>query len=128
VAVIEMDVPGDSMNTLQAGFAEEFARVFDELDAATDVKAVVFASGKPDSFIAGADIRMLKEVKLASDATRLARTGHEAMQRLESFRAPVVAAIHGPCLGGGLEVALACRGRRDKTRRPSSACRKCSSD
>jgi 3-hydroxyacyl-CoA dehydrogenase / enoyl-CoA hydratase / 3-hydroxybutyryl-CoA epimerase len=111
VAVIVMDVPGESMNTLQPNFAEEFARVFDELERSTDVKAVVFTSGKSDSFIAGADIRMLKDVKLASDAVRLARTGHEAVARLESFRLPVVAAIHGACLGGGLELALACRAR-----------------
>jgi 3-hydroxyacyl-CoA dehydrogenase / enoyl-CoA hydratase / 3-hydroxybutyryl-CoA epimerase len=111
VAVIVMDVPGESMNTLQANFAEEFARVFDELERSTDVRAVVFTSGKPDSFIAGADIRMIKGVKLASDAVRMARTGHEAVARLESSRLPVVAAIHGACLGGGLEVALACRGR-----------------
>lgn len=111
VAVIKMDVPGDTMNTLQANFSEEFARVFEQIERESDVKAVVFTSGKPDSFIAGADIRMLKQVKLASDATRMARTGHEAMARLESFRLPVVAAIHGACLGGGLEVALACHGR-----------------
>jgi 3-hydroxyacyl-CoA dehydrogenase / enoyl-CoA hydratase / 3-hydroxybutyryl-CoA epimerase len=111
VAVIEMDIPGESMNTLQENFVEEFGRVFDLLDKETEIRAVVFTSGKPDSFIAGADVRMLQSVELASDAARMSRTGHAAMARLEGFRLPVVAAIHGPCLGGGLEVALACRAR-----------------
>jgi 3-hydroxyacyl-CoA dehydrogenase / enoyl-CoA hydratase / 3-hydroxybutyryl-CoA epimerase len=111
VAIVRMDVPGETMNTLQQNFAEEFTRVFDEVDRASDVKAVVFTSGKPDSFIAGADVRMLKAVKSAADAAEIARTAHRAMARLEGFRVPVVAAIHGPCLGGGLEVALACHGR-----------------
>jgi 3-hydroxyacyl-CoA dehydrogenase/enoyl-CoA hydratase/3-hydroxybutyryl-CoA epimerase len=111
VAVIRMDVPGESMNTLQANFAEEFARMFDEVDKASDVKAVVFTSGKPDSFIAGADVRMLKAVKTQSEASELARTAHRAMARVEGFRVPIVAAIHGACLGGGLEVALACHAR-----------------
>lgn len=111
VAVVRMDVPGESMNTLQSNFAEEFANVFDELDAASDVRAVVFTSGKPDSFIAGADIRMIQQVKSAAEAAELSRIGQRAMARVESFRAPVVAAIHGACLGGGLETALACHAR-----------------
>jgi len=111
VAVVRMDVPGESMNTLQPNFAEEFTKVFEDLDRSSDVKAVVFTSGKPDSFIAGADVRVLKAVKSAADAAEISRTGHRAMARLEGFRLPVVAAIHGPCLGGGLEVALACHGR-----------------
>jgi 3-hydroxyacyl-CoA dehydrogenase / enoyl-CoA hydratase / 3-hydroxybutyryl-CoA epimerase len=111
VAVVRMDVPGESMNTLQPNFAAEFARVFNDLAASSDVKGVVFTSGKPDSFIAGADVRMLKSTKTASDAAEMSRAGHEAMAQLETFGVPVVAAIHGACLGGGLEVALSCRAR-----------------
>ena len=111
VAVVRMDVPGESMNTLQQNFAEEFARVFDELEAATELRAVVFTSGKPDSFIAGADIRMIKRVQSSAEAAELSRTGQRAVARIEGFRVPVVAAIHGACLGGGLEVALACHAR-----------------
>ncbi|MEZ4221043.1 MAG: fatty acid oxidation complex subunit alpha FadJ [Polyangiaceae bacterium] len=111
VAVVRMDVPGESMNTLQQSFAEEFSRVFEELDQSSDVIAVVFTSGKPDSFIAGADVKMLGAVRTAHDARELSRAGQRGMDRLEAFRLPVVAAIHGACLGGGLEVALACHGR-----------------
>ncbi|MCC6901220.1 MAG: fatty acid oxidation complex subunit alpha FadJ [Polyangiaceae bacterium] len=111
VAVVRMDVPGETMNTLQANFSAEFAQVFDELDQSSEVRAVVFTSGKRDSFIAGADVRMIKAVKTAAEAAELSRAGQRAMARVASFRVPVVAAIHGACLGGGLETALACHAR-----------------
>lgn len=111
VAVVRMDVPGEPVNTLKISFMDEFARLFEELDRDGALKAVVFMSGKPDSFIAGADITMLQAANTAAEATELSRKGQEALERLEKFRVPVVAAIHGVCLGGGLEVALACDAR-----------------
>jgi len=111
VAVVSMDVPDETLNTLKSTFADDFARLFDELDNDNEVRAVVFTSGKPDSFLAGADINMIKGVGTAVDAAEISRIGHRAMERLESFRVPVVAAIHGACLGGGLELVLACRAR-----------------
>jgi 3-hydroxyacyl-CoA dehydrogenase/enoyl-CoA hydratase/3-hydroxybutyryl-CoA epimerase len=111
VAIVWMDVPGAKMNTLSAGFADDFDAVFDELERASDVTSVVFASGKKDSFLAGADVTMLDAVKTADEATELSRRGQEALSRIAGFSKPVVAAIHGPCLGGGLEVALACHAR-----------------
>ena len=67
------------------------------------------ASAKPDSFVVGADVGMLSRVKTAAEATAMARGGQQAMQKLEDLgkRKPVVIAIHGPALGGGLELALA---------------------
>lgn len=111
VAVLWMDVPEESVNTLRLDFADEFDHAFDELKNDASVKAIVFASKKPDSFIVGADVRMLERVKTAAEATDVSRRAQDAMNRIEELEKPVVAAIHGPCLGGGLEVALACRGR-----------------
>jgi 3-hydroxyacyl-CoA dehydrogenase / enoyl-CoA hydratase / 3-hydroxybutyryl-CoA epimerase len=111
VAVVTIDVPGESVNTLKANFAEEFGEVFDEIERDRDVKAVVIASGKPDSFIVGADIKMLRAAGTREAATGLSRMGHKAMDRVERCKVPVVAAIAGACLGGGLELALACRAR-----------------
>lgn len=110
VAVIRMDLPGESMNTLNTKFGPEVAAIFDELEKDATVKGIVFASGKRD-FIAGADIRMLDKVQTAADGAALGQNGQKGMDRIESFRVPVVAAIHGVALGGGLELALACHGR-----------------
>src|SRR3954470_17175748 len=110
VALVLMDVEGESANTLRADFADEFEPLFKRISDDPAVKAVVFASAKPDSFIMGANIEMLSRVKTAAEATALARGGQQAMARLEELgrEKPVVAAIHRAALGGGLDLALAC--------------------
>ena len=111
VAVIRFDLQGEVQNVLQAGFAEEFSSVLSRLAQEPTLKAVVFTSGKPDSFIAGADIRMLHGIHRAEQAAELSRAGQRALAALVAYPVPVVAAIHGACLGGGLELALACTAR-----------------
>ncbi|MBL4849899.1 MAG: fatty acid oxidation complex subunit alpha FadJ [Planctomycetes bacterium] len=111
VALVTMDVPGEPVNTLQMSFADEFEELFADMERDERVVAVVFSSGKKDSFLAGADITMLQDVKTAGEATELSRRGQLALDKLSKFKVPVVAAIHGACLGGGLEVALACTAR-----------------
>jgi len=113
VATVFMDVPGEPVNTLRPDFEEELSSVLSRLDGDPQVKAIVFASGKPDGFIVGADVSMFARIRTQAEATALSRGGQQAMERLEelSRRKPVVAAIHGPALGGGLEVALACSSR-----------------
>ncbi|WP_028117487.1 fatty acid oxidation complex subunit alpha FadJ [Ferrimonas senticii] len=108
IAIITMDVPNESMNTLRASFNDEVLAVLGEIIGDTTIKGAVLISGKPDSFIAGADISMLDACQTAADAEALSRSGHQVLNKLEQLPIPVVAAIHGPCLGGGLEVALAC--------------------
>ena len=65
VAIIWMDVPGEPVNTLKKGFAEEFQEVFEEVERDAGVKAIVFASKKKDNFLAGADISMVQETRTA---------------------------------------------------------------
>ena len=111
IAVLTMDVPGETMNTLRAEFGAEISEMLAEIKADTSIKGLVVISGKSDSFVAGADIAMLDACKTADDARTLSRQGHKVFAELEGLSIPVVAAIHGACLGGGLELALACHKR-----------------
>ncbi|HVX39687.1 MAG TPA: fatty acid oxidation complex subunit alpha FadJ [Gemmatimonadaceae bacterium] len=111
VLVVTIDRPGEPVNTLSPALVGEFEGVFLRVDQDLLIKALVLISGKPDSFIAGADIEQFADFRSAADAERVSRLGQDLLVRLERLRVPVVAAIHGACLGGGLEIALACRYR-----------------
>ncbi|QYJ73963.1 fatty acid oxidation complex subunit alpha FadJ [Shewanella sp. FJAT-52076] len=111
IALLTMDVPGETMNTLKAQFAPEITAILQEIKADSSIKGLVLISGKADSFVAGADISMLDACETAEDARLLSRQGHHVFAELEGLNIPVVAAIHGACLGGGLELALACHQR-----------------
>ena len=111
IAVVTIDLPGEPVNKVTAGLRAAFATLFDQIVADPSIRGVVLASGKPDTWIAGADIDEFLTMHGASDAESLSRGGQELLSRLESLAIPVVAAIHGACLGGGLETALACRYR-----------------
>ncbi|KFZ31506.1 multifunctional fatty acid oxidation complex subunit alpha [Pseudidiomarina salinarum] len=120
IAVVHIDVPGESMNTLKASFADEVSSVLNRIEQQDDLKGIVIISDKPGSFVAGADISMINECETAGDAESLARQGQAMFDRIEQMQIPVVAAIDGACLGGGLELALACHYRictdSDKTK------------
>jgi len=112
ILILTLDIPGEKVNTLGREMMAEFDDLLTRLEArAGEVRGVVLRSGKPDGFIAGADIKDFAEIRSALEAETLSREGQALIGRLEKLPMPVVAAIHGPCLGGGLEVALACRYR-----------------
>ena len=129
MAVVRFDVPGEPVNTLQADFATELdARLRQARARIANVKAVVLTSGKLDSFVAGADIKWLRAVERAEQASELSRTGPtQPRPRLVDFRVPVVAAIHGACLGGGLELPRSPAARVASTDEKTklSACPRC---
>lgn len=106
-----LDVIGETMNTLKAEFAEQVAKVLAEIKADSSITGVVLCSGKPDSFVAGADINMINNCKTKEEVIALTRQGQMIFAQLEQLPVPVVAAINGACLGGGLELAMACHAR-----------------
>jgi 3-hydroxyacyl-CoA dehydrogenase/enoyl-CoA hydratase/3-hydroxybutyryl-CoA epimerase len=111
VLVLTIDVPGEKVNTLSRTMLREFEALLAELEEDRSVKAMVLRSGKPDNFIAGADIKDFLSIRSALEGETLSRTGQAFLDRLEALPVPVVVAINGSCLGGGLETALACRYR-----------------
>ncbi|MGH7605372.1 MAG: fatty acid oxidation complex subunit alpha FadJ [Gemmatimonadaceae bacterium] len=111
IAVITFDLPNESVNKLNRAVKDEFVALVSRLEQDTTVHGAVFISGKPDVWIAGADIEEFLALKTATDAERLSRDGQMLLDSVERLRIPIIAAIHGACLGGGLETALACRYR-----------------
>lgn len=111
VAVIRMSTPGSRVNLWRAQTGARLVKILDDLDADSAVRAAVFASGKERGFIAGTDIDEIAACKAREGAEALSRHAQLAMARLAQLRMPVVAAIHGHCLGAGLELACACEAR-----------------
>lgn len=111
IACIRIDCPGQSQNTLGRDEMREASGLLDRLERDESVKGIIFISSKPGSFIAGADIHLIEACQSAEEASALASEGQQIFERIATFPLPVVAAIDGVCLGGGLELALACHAR-----------------
>ena len=106
-----IDRQGESMNSLGRGPTEELGEIVKAVeDMATrgEVKGLVLMSGKESSFIAGADIREFEGFDTEPKIAEVVKETLELLNRIDRLSVPVVAAIHGYCLGGGLELALAC--------------------
>lgn len=114
VAVATFDRPGSGANVLSTPVMSRLNEVLGELERAAsagEVRGVVIASAKPDIFIAGADASEIAGITDPSAGEEKAARGQAVFERLARFPQPTVAAIHGACVGGGLELVLACRFR-----------------
>jgi 3-hydroxyacyl-CoA dehydrogenase/enoyl-CoA hydratase/3-hydroxybutyryl-CoA epimerase len=114
IAWAVIDVEGQSQNTLGRAQFEELeaiVRAVEEGAAAKTVRGLVILSGKEKSFIAGADIREFDSLTTEDQVIEVVHAGTGVFDRIERLSVPVVAAIHGFCLGGGLELSLACHYR-----------------
>ncbi|MDQ6767337.1 MAG: enoyl-CoA hydratase-related protein [Candidatus Eremiobacteraeota bacterium] len=105
-AIITINRP-KALNALNATMLTEFIAVFDELERDASVRAVVITGAGDKAFVAGADIGELNALPNAEAATQKARAGHLVTERIEHSRLPVIMAINGFALGGGLELAMA---------------------
>ncbi|XP_046442929.1 trifunctional enzyme subunit alpha, mitochondrial-like [Daphnia pulex] len=111
IAIVKLDSPNSKVNTLNVETMTEVKEIMDMITKDTNVQATVLMSGKPGCFIAGADISMLQKCKTAEEASQLSKACQDLLMEMEHSRKPIVAAIMGSCLGGGLEVAMACHYR-----------------
>jgi 3-hydroxyacyl-CoA dehydrogenase / enoyl-CoA hydratase / 3-hydroxybutyryl-CoA epimerase len=111
VAVVTFDLKGEPVNKISNAVKQDVLATFEALERDAAVRAVAFFSGKPDNFIAGADIEEFVRLTSAAEAERLSAGGQDLVERVARFPKPVAVGIHGACLGGGLEFALACRYR-----------------
>jgi len=107
---LALDKPATSANVLSSEVLIELGSLIGGLAAAAP-RALIVRSAKPSGFIAGADIHEFTAFKGPEDAFALIRAGQGVLARLEALPCPTIAAIHGFALGGGLELALACRYR-----------------
>lgn len=110
IGIIWMDQQDSKVNKIGPDMIDRFGPLIDELNKDSSIKAVVLISRKKD-FIAGADIEAFAKVSKPGDWLPIAKRGHEILDQIENSRKPFVAAIHGACMGAGLEIALACAAR-----------------
>lgn len=110
IAVLTLDMPGSRANILTDSTWRELDTALVAVEQLPSARGLILASGKPNTFIAGADLKVLAAVPAPNDpqVRQLIELGHAVLARLEQLPLPTAAIIDGPALGGGLEVALAC--------------------
>ena len=108
IAVATLDKQGAAANALSAEVLGEFGQLLDRLDA-DPPKGLIIRSGKAAGFVAGADIQEFSQLDTAEKGRALVARGWDLFNRLAAVRYPTLALVRGHCLGGGLELALACR-------------------
>src|SRR4051794_41169533 len=104
VAALVLNLPGRSVNVLTQQVLTDLEQALDRVATESSLRLLVIRSGKPGTFIAGADVRELAAVSSAADAERLSRHGQQLFAKLAALPQASVAIIEGACLGGGLEL------------------------
>ncbi|TWT56088.1 3-hydroxyacyl-CoA dehydrogenase NAD-binding domain-containing protein [Allorhodopirellula solitaria] len=108
VMTVAIDVPQRPMNVFTHVVMDELDSIVSEVESRSDLRLVVFRSEKESGFLAGADVRDVADIRSPSQAGRLIDAGQQLFHRIDHLKTPTLVVIHGPCMGGGLEWALAC--------------------
>ncbi|MBY0124018.1 enoyl-CoA hydratase [Bacillus sp. S/N-304-OC-R1] len=108
VATITIERP--PANALSSNLLKELSSVLDEIEKNDEVR-VILIHGEGRFFSAGADIKEFTTIETGEDFSKLAAYGQQLFERMETFPKPIIAAIHGAALGGGLELAMGCHFR-----------------
>jgi len=114
LAMVTFDDPDRSANVLTEAVMRRFSEIIEEVHTGAEagrIRGLLVVSGKPGSFIVGADVDAIAQVESPEEGAEAARLGQAIYLELERLPIPTLAAIDGPCMGGGTELALACRYR-----------------
>ena len=108
IGLVTFDVPDKKVNTLGREVLQELAGLAAQLEKRTDLRGLLFSSGKPGQFVAGADLNELAAMSYATadQVAGLLTSGHQLFNRISRLPFPMVALIDGACMGGGTELAL----------------------
>jgi 3-hydroxyacyl-CoA dehydrogenase/enoyl-CoA hydratase/3-hydroxybutyryl-CoA epimerase len=110
IAILRLDVKDRPLNVFNRAALADLSAALDHLASAapSEVTRLVITSAKPSGFLSGADVREFQHIRSPEEATALSKVGQDLFARVEALPMPSVALITGPCLGGGLELALSC--------------------
>ncbi len=106
------------VNALGRQFLEEIGRAVEELQNEPKAKAIILASAIQNVFVAGVDLKEMAQITDPKDVIKVVQLGHAVFNKIENSEKPIIAAIHGACVGGGQELVMACHIRiaSDRTR------------
>lgn len=111
VANLNFDMPNEKVNKLSAPVLSELEKAVNVIDGNKAIRVLIITSSKKNIFIAGADINEIKDISEPEDAFQKVSRGQNIITKISQLKIPTIAVINGACLGGGLELAIACQYR-----------------